>query len=144
MALNFISTSSIAFYQILFCVDSKSVLTAMKNWQGKLRNDLIYEIKFLIHCIRLKGIVLDFCWVPSHCGLYWNEAVDSLAKQGASERHNGSTLPNLKLSANEIISVISNFVYFNFQKTRFKSLSSSRSIDSIVYKLHLDAWNTKC
>ena len=62
MALNYISTSSIAFYKILFCVDSKSVLTAMKDWQGKLRNDIIYEIKFLIHCIRSKGIEIDFCW----------------------------------------------------------------------------------
>ena len=143
MALNYISTSQFAFYKILVCVDSKSVLIAVKDWQGKLRNDIIYEIKFLIHCIQSKGIVLDFCWVPSHYGLYWNESVDSLAKQGASGRHSELTSCNLKLSASEINSILTNFVCSNFQKTPFKSLSSSRSNDAIIYKIRLNAWNTK-
>ena len=77
---------------------------------------MIYEIKFLIHCIRSKGILLDFSWIPSHCGLYWNESVDSLAKQGASEKHSELASSNLKLSANEINSVLSNSVYSNLKK----------------------------
>ena len=42
-----------------------------------------YEVKYLIHCIMYKGIGVEICWVPSHCGLYWNEISDKLAKQGA-------------------------------------------------------------
>ena len=57
-------------------------------------------MKYLIHCIMYKGIGIEvvlllfcFCFVfvvclffggvPSHCGLYWNEISDKLAKQGA-------------------------------------------------------------
>ena len=29
----------------------------------------------------------EFCWVLSHCGLYWNEISDKLAKQGAMKKH---------------------------------------------------------
>ena len=29
------------------------------------------------------GIGAEFCWVRSHCGLYWNGVSDKLTKQGA-------------------------------------------------------------
>ena len=35
----------------------------------------------------MNGIGIDFCWIPSHCGLYWNEVVDSVAKNGASSKN---------------------------------------------------------
>ena len=38
-----------------------------------MRGDIFYEVKYLIHCIMYKGIGIEFCWVASHCGLYWNE-----------------------------------------------------------------------
>ena len=37
-------------------------------------------MKYLIHCIMYKGIGIEFLGVPSHCGLYWNEISDKLAK----------------------------------------------------------------
>ena len=40
----------------------------------------------MINCIMNRGIGIDFCWVPSHCGLYWNETADRLAKQGAKKQ----------------------------------------------------------
>ena len=54
-----------------------------------MRGDIFYEVKYLMHCIMYTGIGIEvfffFCWggVPSHCGLYWNEISDKLAKQGA-------------------------------------------------------------
>ena len=48
-----------------------------------MRWDIVYEIKYLIYCIRSRGIWIEFYWVPSHCGLYWNEISNKLAKQVA-------------------------------------------------------------
>ena len=63
----------LAIFNFLICVDSKSVLYASKNWDCNMRGDILYEVKYLIHCIMYRGIGIKFCWVPSHCGLYWNE-----------------------------------------------------------------------
>ena len=56
------SVSNIFF----ICVDSKSVLYALKNWDCKMRGGILYEVKYLIHCIMYRGIGTEFCWVPSH------------------------------------------------------------------------------
>ena len=42
-----------------------------------MRGDIFYEVKYLIHCIMYKGIGIEFRWVPSHCGLYWDEISDN-------------------------------------------------------------------
>ena len=34
-----------------------------------MRGDIF--MKYLIHCIMDRHIWIQFCWVPSHCGLYW-------------------------------------------------------------------------
>ena len=88
MALNYICNIQLAIYNFVICIDSKSILHALKNWNCKIRGDIFYELKYLIHCIMYKRIGIEFfclfvCWVPSHCGLYWNEISDKLAKQGA-------------------------------------------------------------
>ena len=61
MALNYLITTRLTFYKILFCVDSKSVLMALKCWEEKVRNDCIFEITFLIHYITSKGTGVDLC-----------------------------------------------------------------------------------
>ena len=78
MALNYICNIQLPIYNFAICVDSESVLCALKNWNYKMRGDIFYEVKYLIHCIMYKGIGIEFCWVPSHCGLYWNEISDKL------------------------------------------------------------------
>ena len=83
MALNYICNIQLAIYHSVICVDSKSVIYALKSWNCKMRGNIFYEVKYLIHCIMYKGIGIEFCWVPSHCGLYWNEISDKLAKQAA-------------------------------------------------------------
>ena len=52
----------------------------------------------MIHYITSKGIGVEFCWVPSHCGLYWNEMSDKLAKQGAMKSMSAITCTKLLLS----------------------------------------------
>ena len=51
-----------------------------------MRRDIVYEVKYLIRCIMSRGIGIAFCLVPSHCGLYWNEISDKLAKQGEMKK----------------------------------------------------------
>ena len=76
-----------------------------------MRGDIFYEVKYLIHCIMYKGIGIEFCWVPSHCGLYQNEISDKLAKQGAMKNMSETSYSNLLLSPHEIISIPEKNVY---------------------------------
>ena len=73
MALNCICNIQLAIFNFLICVDSKSVPYALKNWDCKMRGDILHEVKHFIHCITYRGVGIEFCWVPSRCGLYWNE-----------------------------------------------------------------------
>ena len=129
MALNYICNIQLAIFNFLICVDSKSVLYALKNWDCKLREDLFYELKYLMHCIMYRGIGIELCWVPSHCGLYWNEVSDKLAKQGAVKNMSETAYGNLLLSSHEIISILEKNVY--------------KQIERVIYKLRLYTWNTK-
>ena len=45
--------------------------------------DVVYEVICLMHCILSRGTGIEFCSVPSHCGLDWNEISGRLTKQGA-------------------------------------------------------------
>ena len=63
MALNY--NIQLAIFNILICVDSQSVLYALQNWDCKARRDIVYEVKYLIHCIIFRGIgVLNFDGYP--------------------------------------------------------------------------------
>ena len=96
----------VSIYNFVICVDSKSVLCALKNWNHKIRRDIFYEVKYLIHCIMYKGIGIEFCWVPS----YWNEISDKLAKQGAMKNMSEISSNNLLLSSHEINSLLTKTV----------------------------------
>ena len=43
-----------------------------------MRRDTVHEVKYLIYCIMSRGIGIEFCWAPFHCGLYWNEISDTV------------------------------------------------------------------
>ena len=64
-----------------------------------------------------RGIGIDFCWVPSHCGLYWNEVSDKLAKQGAMKNMSETSYSNLLVSSHEIISILEKNVYKQIEKS---------------------------
>ena len=143
MALSYICNMQLAIYNFVICVDSKSVLCALKSWKCKMRGDIFYEVKYLIHCIMYKGIGIEFCWVPSHCGLYWNETSDKLAKQGAMKNMSEVSSNNLLLSSHEINSLLKKTVYKQIEKSKFAIPSCSRYLARVIYKLRLNSWNTK-
>ena len=60
-----------------------------------------------------KGIGIEFYWVPSHCGLYWNEISDKLAKQGAMKNMFDISSNNLLQSSHEINSLLHIKLYIN-------------------------------
>ena len=143
MALNYICNIQLAIYNFVICVDSKSVLCALKSWNCKMRGDIFYEVKYLIHCIMYKGIGIEFCWVPSHCGLYWNEISDKLAKQGAMKNMSEVSSNNLLLSSHEINSLLKKTVNKPIEKNKFAIPSCSRYLARVIFKLRLNSWNTK-
>ena len=62
----------------------------------------------------------------SHCGLYWNEISDKLAKQGAMKNMSEISPNNLLLSSHEINSLLKKTVYKQFEKSKFAIPSCSR------------------
>ena len=58
-----------------------------------------------------RGIGIEFCWVLSHYGLYWNEVSDKLAKQGAMKKMSETSYSKLLLSSHEIISILEKNAY---------------------------------
>ena len=84
-------------FDIVICVDSNYVLYALQNWDCKVIRDIVYDVKYLIHGMISRGIVVEFCWVPSHC-LYWNEISDKLAKHGATKNMSAISRNALLLS----------------------------------------------
>ena len=85
-------------------------------------------MKYLMHCIMYKGIGIKFCWVPSRCGLYWNEISDKLAKQGSMQNMSESEISfnNLLLSSHEINSLLKKTVYKQILKSKYAIPSCSR------------------
>ena len=63
-----------------------------------------------------KGIGIDFCWVPSHCGLFCNEISHKLAKQGAMKNMSEISSNNLLLSSHEINSLLKKTVQKQIEK----------------------------
>ena len=140
MALSWISDLNVAIYSILICVDSKSVLCSLRSWDANVRKDLIFDIKFMIHSVMAKGTFVEFCWIPSHCGIYGNEIADKLAKEGALRKNPDS---RLKLDKHEINSLLENYMNNEKLPAKTKVLLCQRSLSSIIYKMRLNSWKTK-
>jgi ribonuclease HI len=142
-SLEFISNCNYGFYSILFCVDSLSVLQSVNDWNN-CRSDIIFEIRHLIHRIRLRGIDVSFCWVPSHCGIQGNEIADRKAKDGANKWDDSVLVSNIKLSKNEMYSLLKKVVHkqINFVSPPV-DIKCSRNIQIIINKLRINSWNTK-
>ena len=69
--------------KLVMLVDSQSVLQSLDSFNINTRPDLMYEIYHLLYCLSLKGTIIDFCWIPSHCGINGNEMADRAARKGA-------------------------------------------------------------
>jgi ribonuclease HI len=143
MALEFIFNLPFAIFRIVFCVDSKSVLYALQGWSFKNRSDLLFDIKLLISHISMRGSEITFCWIPSHCNIFYNDVADRLAKCGASNNIEANLISNTKLAKYEIISILENAVRNKFFDKKSKLYSCNRHLSKLIYKLKLNAWNTK-
>ena len=128
---------------ILICVDSQSVLQSLKNNTPKERSEIIFEIKSIINVLINNGIFVNFCWVPSHCGIKHNESADHAAKQGANNV-NSQTI-DIAYSLQEKYHIIDKFVVTNKSKSNMLTLAKGfkRRISSLAIRLHLNAWTTK-
>lgn len=83
MALTKILDLKLNIFQIVVCVDLMSVLDALQTCRSSSteRPELTFEIKHLIHSLFITGSKISFCWLPSHCGFWFNECADRAAKQ---------------------------------------------------------------
>ena len=147
MALTNLANMPVVFFKILFCVDSKSVLYALNSCENKMRSDILYEIKFLIHTMMMRGTQMDFCWIPSHSGFLFNDWADRMAKKGAMNDLS-STKINIPLSCYEICTIIKREVWNDFGHNRqvlrdLKLNNLPRNISSLLHKLVLNAFKTK-
>jgi ribonuclease HI/exonuclease III len=143
MALLYIQESYLNISNILLCVDSKSVLLALQNWDCKIRRDLIFEIKALIHFIQSHGVGINFCWIPSHCGILGNEVADALAKQGAQNSISTNVKIMLKKSHHELITILINKMISTFFQIKHEIINCPRKISKLIYKFRLNSWCTK-
>ena len=57
------------------------------------------------------------CWIPSHCGLLYNEIADQLARNGSKNKN--SIKININLSQNEMFSIIEKQIKNNKLKSSF-------------------------
>ena len=73
-----------------------------------------------------KGIGIDFFWVPSHCGLFWNEISDRLAKQGAMKNMSEISSNNLQLSSYEFNSLLKKNYINKLKKVNLRYLNIHR------------------
>ena len=67
-------------------------------------------------------IGIEFGWVSSQCGLYWNKISYKLAKQDAMKNMSEISYNNLQLSYHEIASVFGKTVYEELQKINLRHL----------------------
>ena len=104
MALEFIIEYGKTFNAILFCVDSKAALQAIKSHRLTDRGEIVFQIKHLVHQLIIRGSIVNFLWVPSHTGLLYNDWADRAAKRGS--KNIDSVTLNLSLSKNEIYTIL--------------------------------------
>ena len=65
----------------MFFSDSLSALQAIE--EGDL-SPLVQDIMYLNYMLLSKGVLVNYCWIPSHVGISGNEVVDTLAKESLS------------------------------------------------------------
>ena len=142
-ALNQILEFGFAISNVVICVDSKSVLQSLQSWDCRARSDLIFEIKHLIHILQLRNILINFLWVPSHCGIFWNDQVDSLAKTGAIDPQKVNMIPKCFLSYTEFKSKTKHFFKNKHKQVKSSILCMPRKSSRLLLRLRLNSWNTK-
>ena len=68
---------------VIFCDSMAAILELQRTIPDPL-NPLVYDTLKLIHQLCLSNnISITIHWIPSHIGIYFNELVDHLAKEGS-------------------------------------------------------------
>ena len=151
MALNYLVDLPITILQVVLCVDSQSVISAIKSSQPSVRPELILEIQHLAHFLTLRGTNIHVCWVPSHCGIFGNEWVDRKAKQGAKNSKYAIHI-NIPISIQENYTLLEKTIWKQWTQNTNQSnckpivlsnLNCSRKISSLIFRLKLNALKTK-
>lgn len=148
MSLYYLCAQPISFLQIVFCVDSMSVINALSSpLRDTYHREILSEIRFLIHSLFMNGTHVSFCWVPSHLNILANNWADSAAKDGALCRQHYIDL-HVPLSVIECKSILKRFVNQTFtQSARYRSnsslLSGPKYLTSLLFRLQLGSWKTK-
>ena len=61
------------------------MLNDLESLNMMVRAEIVIELSHIIHFLAVRGTIIDFCWIPSHCGIFHNELVDRAAKIGAQK-----------------------------------------------------------
>ena len=164
LALDYLISYPKTLLNVVFFVDSKSVLFALESFNLETRPDFVIEAIHHIHCLRINGTDITFCWVPSHVGIHGNEVADSLARKGANSSKT-STKINVSLSMKEAYTLLETTAWDSFQKhsneplmkqqklifpehmfstkSPQSTLYNTRMISTVFNRLSLDAVKTK-
>ena len=94
---------------IVICSDSRSALPSIRSNSTSARDDLILEIRTVVHQLITHGTEVRYQWVPAHVCLSGNKMADRAAKRGA-RRLESQTL-ELKLGLADIYSKLSRQVW---------------------------------
>ena len=129
-------------FDVVLCVDSQSVLQSLNSNNPKERQEIIYEIKHNISILIHNGSNVQFCWVPSHCGLLQNDYADFAAKRGA--KNVKSDTIEIPYSTREKYHIIENQFRTKSNSSVFGIIKGqTRRISSLALRLYLNAWRTK-
>ena len=108
------------------------------------RFDLVKEINETYTQLSNKGVRVEICWIPAHCGILGNDIADQLAKDATSHMH---AAIETKLGQSEMIAELKQLqkvkwdeIYKNSNKAAF----TKSFIPSVIHnKIHLSGINAK-
>ena len=97
----------------------------------------MFEIKYMIHCLQAKGIIVDCCWVPSHCGLFGNR---QNGKRRCLRKHPLSCwYPPVHM----INIILKKRMKTDLNLSNYSYLKGPRPLFSLIYRLRVNALETK-
>lgn len=88
--------------KVVILTDSLSAIQSIDSGKSNIRQDILDQILYLIHCTIQDHILLQIDWCPSHCNIEGNEEADQAAKNALT---NGKAL-NFLPTPQEIYQII--------------------------------------
>ena len=143
-----------------------SAILAIKQAGGNVRPKLIDDILNAVSQLSNLNTYITFYWVPAHCGIFYNEKVDALAKKGAMNSLNTVKI-DLAMDYHEYCTilkkVVKNKVYSNLKNSTlsysincikpttdtsgfmFKQVKNlyCRKIHTLMFRLRLNSYRVK-